>query len=83
MDQAAIETAKLLATGSVQIVLAVGLVFFALVAVYLGRVLYNEIKACNAVMLDLTNRKIESDNKMTTALEAIRSVVETVMRSKP
>ncbi len=80
MDQAAIETAKLLGSGSVQLLLAVGLVFAVGVAIWLGRTLYSELKGCNAQMLDLSSRKIESDNKLANALEGLERVVETALR---
>ncbi len=80
MEQAAIETAKLLGNGSVQIVLAIGLVFAVGVAVWLGLTLYAELKGCNAQMLDLATRKIESDNKLAMALEGLERVVETALR---
>ncbi len=38
-----------------------------------------EVKACNAQMLDLTIRKIESDNKLADAIEGMERVVETAL----
>ncbi len=80
IDPTTIEATKLLGTGSSQVILAAGLMFFVVVAAWLGRMLYGELKSCNAQMLDLTTKKIESDNKLAAALEGLERVVETAMR---
>jgi hypothetical protein len=79
MEQAALETAKLLGTASVQLLLAIGLVFFAVASVWLGRMVLAEIKLCSAQMLALTEKKIESDNKLADALEGLERVMEAAM----
>ena len=81
METAALETARMLGTATVQLVLAIGLVFFAGAAVVLGRMVLAEIKACSAQMLTLTERKIESDNKLADALEGLERVMEAAMAS--
>lgn len=40
-----------------------------------------EVKACNAQTLDLTVKKIESDNKLADALEGVEKVVEAALRA--
>ena len=76
MDQAAIETAKLLGSGSAQLILAAGAVIFGGVALWLGRTLYREIKSCHAQSLDMLSRKIESDNRLAAAIESSTRVTE-------
>ncbi len=65
--------------GSVVIVLG-------LIAVYLWRELHAsraallaEVKSCHAQMLDITIKRIESENKMADALEGLERVVETAL----
>jgi hypothetical protein len=79
VETAAIETAKLLATGSVQLVLAIGFVFSVGVAIWLGKALYSEMKNCNAQMLALTEKKIDSDNKLANAIEGMEQVVNAAL----
>ena len=81
MDQAAIETAKLLGTGSAQIVLAVFAVGLAIVCVWLGRALFAEIKACSAQLLAITEKKIESDNRLSDAIEGSIRVTEAALNA--
>ena len=79
MDQAAIETAKLLGTGSAQLILATGAIIFAGVALWLGRTLYAEVKACHAQSVDMLTKKIESDNRLSDAIEASTRVTEAML----
>ena len=81
MDPTGMETAKALAAGDAKFILAVGVVALIAVAVWLGRALYAEMKACNAQMLDLITKKIESDNKLAGALEGVEKIVETALRT--
>ena len=76
MESASIETAKLLGSGSAQLILAVLAVALAGIALWLGRALFAEIKACHAAMMDMLTRKIESDNKLADAIEANARVTE-------
>jgi hypothetical protein len=77
----ALNAAEKLAAGDIKFVLAACFVGSVLIAVWLGRMLYVEMKACNAQMLDLTTKKIESDNKLASALEGLEKVVETALRA--
>jgi hypothetical protein len=79
METAALETAKLLGTSPVHMVLAIGLVFFASAAVWLGRLAFAEIKSCSAQMLAITEKKIESDNKLADAIDASTRVSEAML----
>lgn len=79
MDQAAIETAKLLGTGSAQIILAVVAVCLGGIAVWLGRTLYTEIKSCHTQSLDMLTKKIESDNRLADAIETSARVSEAAL----
>jgi len=80
MDQAAMETAKLLGTGPVQLVLAIGLVFFVIVTLWLGKRLLAQQQECHAQTLDITIKKIESDNRLADALEGLERVIEAIKR---
>lgn len=79
METAAIETAKLLGTGSVQLILAIGLVFAAGVGIWLGRALFAEMKNCATQLLAITEKKIESDNKLASAIEGMEQVVNAAL----
>jgi intracellular septation protein A len=79
MDQAAIEAAKLLGTGSAQLILATGVVLFGGVALWLGRTLYIEVKACHAHAMAMLERKIESDNRLADAIESSTRVTEAAL----
>jgi hypothetical protein len=81
MDSAALETAKMLGTGSVQLILAVGIVFFAIVAVGVTFRLLSELKSCAAQTLDLALKGIESNNKLVEALSGLERVIEASMRA--
>ena len=74
-----IAAAEKLGSGDTKFVLAALVVGLAIVAGWLGKRLYDELKSCNAQMLDLTTRKIESDNKLATALEGLEKVVEAAL----
>lgn len=77
------KTAELLGTGSPQIILAVVSVVLALalaaVATWLGKALYAEMKACNATLLSVTEKKIESDNKLADAIDGSTRVSEAML----
>lgn len=79
MEAAGLETAKLLATGPLHYVLAVGLVFFAGASIWLGKMILQEIKACSAQMLSVTEKKIESDNKLADAIDSSTRVFESLL----
>lgn len=79
MDKVALETAQLLGTGPTQLVLAIGLVFFAGVALWLGKTLHAEVKACSTQLLAITEKKIESDNKLSDAIEGSTRVSEAML----
>lgn len=79
MDQAAIETAKLLGTGSAQIILAVVAVVASGIAVWLGRTLYAEIKSCHAESITMLTRTIESNDKLSDAIESSARVSEAML----
>lgn len=79
MGAAELEAAKALGSGSAQLILAAGVVLFGLIAVWLGRTLYAEIKACSAQLLDITAKKIESDNKLADAIESSSKVMEAAL----
>ena len=71
--------AQLGIVGSVVIALAI-------VVIYLWRALHEakaahlaEVKACGAQMLDMTVKKIESDNKLADALEGVEKIVEAAL----
>lgn len=83
MESAGLETAKLLGTANGQLILAIMLVFAVGVAVWLGRALFTEMKACHAQMVDMMVKKIESDNKMADALGGLERVIETTLRARP
>ena len=79
MDQAAIDAAKALSSGDAKFILAAGLVMAVIVAGWLGRQLYSELKSCNAQMLDLTSRKIESDHKIADAIDSNTQVMRAAL----
>jgi hypothetical protein len=79
MGPAELEAAKALGSGDARFILAAVLVVLAGVAGWLGRKLYQEMKECNAQMLDLTTKKIDSDNKLASALEGVEKVVEAAL----
>lgn len=79
MEAASLETAKLLGSGSVQLVLAVICVALAGAAVWLGRTLFSEMKACHASSVAQLTQKIESDNKLSDAIEASTRVAEAML----
>ena len=61
-------------------------VALALIAIYLWRELQGaraallaEVKACHLQMLDITVKRIESENKMAEALEGLERVIETAL----
>lgn len=41
-----------------------------------------EIRSCAAQVLDITSKKIESDNKLANALEGLEKIIETALRAK-
>ena len=77
----AIAAAEKLGAGDTKFVLAALVVGLVIVAGWLGKRLYDELKSCNAQMLDLTTKKIDSDNKLAAALEGLEKVVETALRA--
>jgi hypothetical protein len=82
MDKVALETAQMLGTGPTQLVLAIGLVFFAGATIWLGRMLHVEMKSCHAVTLDMLTKKIESDNRLADAIEGSTRVTEAAIAAK-
>lgn len=79
MESASLETAKLLGSGSAQLILAVLAVALGGIAVWLGRALYTEIKGCSAQLLAITEKKIESDNKLSDAIDSSTRVSEAML----
>lgn len=79
MESAGLETAKLLGTANGQLILAVGLVFAVIVAVWLGRALFNEMKTTAAERLDWTVKKIDSDNNLAAAIKAQTELSRTML----
>jgi hypothetical protein len=81
MDSAAIETAKLLGTGSVQLVLAAGLVFFAGCTVGLARMLFREIKSCGEERTQVIRQNIEASNKVAAAIDGNTQVMRAALEA--
>ncbi|UYN96571.1 MAG: hypothetical protein KIT25_06460 [Enhydrobacter sp.] len=79
MDQAALETAKLLGAGSAQIVLAAGLVFFAGCTVGLARLLFREIKSCGEERTQVIHQNIEASNKVAAAIDGNTQVMKAAL----
>jgi hypothetical protein len=65
--------------GSVTIALAVAVIYLWRSWVEAKEAHLAEVKACAAQMLDMTIRKIESDNKLADALEGVEKVVEAAL----
>lgn len=82
METAGLETAKLLAQGPLHYVLAVGLVFFAGAAIWLGKLAFTEIKACGERFCVLLEKTIESNNKLADAIDASARVAEARMEQR-
>lgn len=64
------KAAEALGSGDTKYILAAGLVFFAVVAVTLGKMLYTEIKACAAQTLDITQKNIVANHRIADVMEA-------------
>lgn len=82
METAGLETAKLLATGPLHYVLAVGLVFFALAAIWLGKLAFAEIKSCGERFCVLLEKTIDSNNRLADAIDANARVSEARMEQQ-
>lgn len=76
MDNAAIETAKLLGSGSAQIILGLMVVALVGAVVWLARKLITQMEACHQQTVAMLTRFFESNDKLSDAIEVNTRVNE-------
>ncbi len=64
------KAAEALGAGDTKYILAAGLVLFVIVAGWLGKMLYAEMKACAAQTLDITLKNIDANHRLADVMEA-------------